>query len=347
MITIVCYDAQPYDTASFDRHADDDRFKIVYVGDRISPANTALAHGADAVCLFVNDRVDEAVARSLAEHGVHLIALRSAGYNNIDLKAVYHHRIHVVRVPAYSPYAVAEHAAALIMTLNRKTHKAYNRTRESNFSITGLTGFDLHGKTVGIIGAGRIGRIMISIMRGFGTEVLVHDRHEPEELKSDPHISFVELPELYRRSDIISLHCPLTEQTHHLIDEEAVAMMKDQVMVINTSRGQLIDTTALVRGLKSRKIGAAGLDVYEEESEFFFHDYSLSYVHDDQLARLLSFNNVLVTSHQGFLTAEALDNIAQTTLSNISDYVQGSPLEHEICYRCDGPCLKSTHGRCF
>lgn len=348
MTHIVFYDAKTYDISSFEAHNRDGRFTFTFISDRISLHNTALARGADAVCLFVNDQVDEKIAAALKEQGVDTIVLRSAGYNNIDLKAVYEQRIHVLRVPAYSPYAVAEHAAALIMTLNRKTHKAYNRTRESNFNIAGLTGFDLHGKRAGIIGAGKIGKIMIQIMRGFGMYVSVFDRYEDEKLKQDPMITYCELPELYRSSEIISLHCPLTPETHHLIDREAVSMMKDGVMLINTSRGQLIDTAALLEGLKDKKIGAAGLDVYEEESEYFFHDYSLSHIQDDQLARLLSFNNVLITSHQGFLTQEALDNIAETTLKNVdAARSEESPLTNEICYRCGGECRKKTTGRCF
>ena len=344
---IVFYDAKPYDIESFEAIADQGEFRFSFVTDRLRPDTASLMYGADAVCLFVNDQVTEETAELIASYGIRLIALRCAGYNNIDLKAVYSRKIHVVRVPAYSPHAVAEHAAALLMALNRKTHKAYNRTRESNFNIAGLTGFDLHGKKVGIIGAGRIGRVMISIMRGFGTKLLIHDRYRDPALLEDPMVSYVELPELYAESDIISLHCPLTDGTYHMINREAIGKMKQGVILINTSRGQLIDTAALLEGLKSEKVGGAGLDVYEEESEYFFHDYSLSHIDDDQLARLLSFNNVLITSHQGFLTREALANIAQTTVENLRAYFSDAPLPNEVCYRCESGCVKEEKGRCF
>ncbi len=344
---IVFFDAKPYDIESFESHLDPELYSLSFVSDRLSENTASMMYGADAISLFVNDKVTEEIAKLIDSYNITLIALRCAGYNNIDLKAVYDRHIHVVRVPAYSPYAVAEHATALLMALNRKTHKAYNRTRESNFNISGLTGFDLHGKTVGVIGAGKIGRIMVSIMKGFGTEILIHDRYEDPVLAADPQISFTDLETLYKRSDIITLHCPLTEGTYHLIDEKALNLMKDKVILINTSRGQLIKTSALVEGLKTEKIGGAGLDVYEEESQYFFHDYSLSHIDDDNLARLLSFNNVLITSHQAFLTKEALTNIAMTTFENLKAFFGGAPLANEVCYRCDKECVKETKGRCF
>ncbi len=344
---IVFFDAKPYDIESFESHLDPKEFSLSFVSDRLSEHTASMMYGADAISLFVNDQVTEEIAELIDSYNIKLIALRCAGYNNIDLKAVYARKIHVVRVPAYSPYAVAEHATALLMALNRKTHKAYNRTRESNFNISGLTGFDLHGKTIGVIGAGKIGRVMVAIMKGFGTQVLIHDRYEDPELASDPQITFTDLDTLYSSSDIISLHCPLTDGTHHLIDERSLSLMKDGVILINTSRGQLIKTSALVEGLKTGKIGGAGLDVYEEESEYFFHDYSLSHIDDDNLARLLSFNNVLITSHQAFLTHEALTNIAETTYENLRAYFNERPLANEVCYRCDTTCVKETTGRCF
>lgn len=347
MAKIVCFDTKSYDIETFNAANSAFGFDITYIHDRLTAGTVALAQGADAVCLFVHDAVDSELARQLAASGVSHIALRSAGYNHIDLKSVYDHKIHVTRVPAYSPYAVAEHAAALLLTLIRKTHKAYNRTRESNFNITGLTGFDLHGKTAGVIGAGKIGRIMIRILRGFGMNVLVADHYHDSVFEDETGCRFTSVEEIYSTSDIISLHCPLTPDTHHMISREAIHSMKKGVIIINTSRGMLIDTLALIEGLKEGQIGGAGLDVYEEENEYFFHDFSMTHIDDDQLARLLSFNNVLITSHQAFLTQEALQNIAETTLQNIADFLEEKPLKNEICYRCGGDCKKELQGRCF
>ena len=295
--------------------------------------------------MFVNDDVNAEVIDGLYERGVKLIALRSAGYNNVDVRHAFG-KIHVVHVPAYSPYSVAEHAMALLLTSIRRIHKAYNRTREFNFSLSGLTGFDLHGKTVGVIGTGRIGRIFIDICRGFGMRVLAYDKFPAK----DSGIEYVSLEELYRNSDIISLHCPLTEESHHMIGSEAIAAMKKGVILVNTSRGALVDAEALLEGIKARQVGAACLDVYEEEADVFFHDFSGHIVSDDVLARLISMPNVIVTSHQAFLTEEALNNIAETTVNNIRSYFDNDGIcDNELCYRCGNieRCKKERKEKCF
>ena len=295
-----------------------------------------MAEGCDGVVAFVNDTVDAGTLARLDGMGIHVLALRSAGYNNVDFKAAFGH-VHVLRVPAYSPYAVAEHAIALLLALNRKIHRAYNRTRDYNFSLSGLTGFDLHGKTAGVIGTGRIGRVFIDICRGFGMHVIAYDPFPAV----DSGIDYVTLDELLSRSDVISLHCPLTKDTHHIIGARAFALVKEGVYIINTSRGALIDSEALTEAVKSRRVGAVGLDVYEEEADFFFED--------DTLARLLSMPNVLVTGHQAFLTREALENIARTTMENLKAYFEGAPLFNEVCYQCEkaNSCDRSHEKRCF
>ena len=303
------------------------------------------AKGCDAVCVFVNDSVNKAVIDKLYEYGVKLIALRSAGYNNVDVKAAFG-KIHVVHVPAYSPYAVAEHAMALLLTSVRRIHKAYNRTREFNFSLNGLTGFDLYGKTVGVIGTGKIGRIFVDICRGFGMNVIAYDRFPI----ADSGIKYVSLDELLAQSDIISLHCPLTDETRHMIDVAAINKMKKGVVIVNTSRGGLIDAEALLEGIKARKVGAACLDVYEEEADVFFEDRSGHIMNDDLLSLLISMPNVIVTSHQAFLTAEALNNIAETTVNNIlSCFNNDGICDNELCYRCGNveQCMKKRKERCF
>ena len=262
--------------------------------------------------------------------GVKLIALRCAGFNNVDLRAAARYGLRVVRVPAYSPHAVAEYAVALLLSLDRKIHRAYWRTRDGNFSLHGLLGFDLYGKTAGIVGVGKIARELIRILRGFGMEVLAYDVKPDAEYARQAGFEYVALDELYARSDVISLHCPLTDRTRYMIDEGAIAQMKPGVVLINTGRGQLIRTEALIEGLKQKRIGAAGLDVYEEEADYFYEDTSDRIMDDDVLARLLSFNNVIVTSHQGFFTREALNNIAHTTLQNIRDFAQGRPLTNAV-----------------
>ena len=327
---IAFFGTKPYDRESFDQANEAYGFDIRYFKGHLTPESAILAQGAAAVCLFVNDTADATVIDALKEQGVPLIALRCAGFNNVDLEAAARDGITVVRVPAYSPYAVAEHAVALMLALNRKIHRAYWRTRDGNFALHGLMGFDMHGKTAGIIGTGKIARILIRILRGFGMEVLGYDLYPDEAFAREAGMRYVTLDELYAQSDIISLHCPLTEQTRYLIDSSAIERMKPGVVLINTGRGQLIHSQALIDGLKEKKIGAAGLDVYEEEGDYFYEDKSDKIIDDDTLARLLSFNNVIVTSHQGFFTREALANIAETTLSNIRDFTEGRPLANEV-----------------
>ena len=344
MIKVAFYDAKAYDKPSFEKYGGQNDIQFRFLETKLNEDTAALAEGCDAVCVFVNDDVNAEVIAKLHKIGVKLIALRSAGYNNVDVHAAFG-KIHVVHVPAYSPYAVAEHAAALLLTSVRRIHKAYNRTREFNFSLNGLTGFDLHGKTVGVIGAGKIGRIFINICRGFGMHVIVFDRHP-----ADDEIEYVSLEKLFRRSDVISLHCPLTDETRHLIDGAAIAKMKKGVVIINTSRGALIDAEALLDGIKSRTIGAACLDVYEEEADIFFEDRSGHIMDDELLSRLISMPNVIVTSHQAFLTQDALDNIAQTTVNNILSYYNNDGIcDNELCYRCGNieRCKNSRTQRCF
>lgn len=326
---IVLFDTKPYDQKSFAAVNHDFGFDIVYQEVHLDRRTVSLCEGATGVCVFVNDMVDAEIINRLHTMGVRILALRCAGYNNVDLKAA-QGKLRVVRVPAYSPYAVAEHAVSLMLALNRKTYKAYHRTRDGNFSINGLLGFDMHGKTAGVIGTGKIGRCLISILRGFGMTVLAFDAFPDAAYAKEAGIRYVTLDELYRESDIISLHCPLTRETHYLIGTDTIKKMKPGVMIINTGRGKLIDTAALISGLKTGHIGSAGLDVYEEESDYFFEDRSMEPISDDILARLLTFPNVLVTSHQAFFTVEALHNIASTTLENLRDYFEGKPLANEI-----------------
>jgi len=307
---VAFFDTKSYDKLSFEPLAKKYGVKIKFFDSHLNEDTAPLAKGFDAVCVFVNDNVNKSTIEILVKGGVKLIALRCAGFNNVDIKFAFG-KIHVVRVPAYSPYAVAEHAIAMLLTLNRKTHKAYQRTREFNFSLAGLTGFDLKGKTMGVIGTGKIGRELAKIASGFSMEVICYDAYPSGEL------NFVSLEELFSRSDVISLHCPLTPETTHLINKQSINLMKKGVYIINTSRGALVDAEALLDSIKSGKIGGACLDVYEEESDLFFEDKSDTIIQDDILARLISMPNVLVTSHQAFLTKEALENIAQTTLENI------------------------------
>jgi D-lactate dehydrogenase len=328
-IKVAFFDTKPYDEASFRKMNERFGFDIRFHKGHLNRDNVLLTKGADVVCIFVNAVADAEVIDELVANGVKLIALRCAGYNNVDLKAA-NGRIKVVRVPAYSPYAVAEHTLALMLTLNRKTHKAYSRTREGNFALNGLMGFDMHGKTAGIIGTGKIAKILIQTLRGMGMNILAYDVYPDTEFAKQYDVTYTSLDELYRRSDVISLHCPLTKETEYIINEDSIAKMKDGVMIINTGRGKLIHTHALIEGLKNKKIGAAGLDVYEEESEYFFEDHSNFVMDDDILARLLSFNNVIVTSHQAFFTKEAMQNIAETTLQNIQDFVDDKVLVNEV-----------------
>ncbi|MGZ3773898.1 MAG: 2-hydroxyacid dehydrogenase [Pseudobdellovibrionaceae bacterium] len=324
-----------FDTHGFDKdffnteNASTFHHEITYFEARLTEETVNLAEGYPCICAFVNDRMNRNIIRRLAEGGTKLIALRSAGFNNVDLAAAREYGMVVVRVPEYSPYAVAEHAVALILTLNRKIHRAYNRVRESNFSLNGLVGFDLYQKTVGIAGTGKIGSVLAKIMTGFGCEVLAYDRKKNIELEN-MGVVYVELDELFKKSDIISLHVPLTSETKHLINKDAISLMKPGVMLINTGRGALIDTPALIQSLKTGQIGYAGLDVYEEEEGIFFEDHSNHILQDDVLARLLTFPNCLLTSHQAFLTNEALKNIAATTLTNISNYENGKKTTNEV-----------------
>ncbi|CAN1213048.1 2-hydroxyacid dehydrogenase [Tumidithrix helvetica PCC 7403] len=303
--------------------------ELVFFETRLTENTTILAHGFPAVCVFINDDLNANTLRSLASQGTKLLALRSAGYNHVDLSVAAELGMTVVRVPAYSPYAVAEHTVALILALNRKTHRAYNRVREGNFSIEGLQGFDLFGSTVGIVGTGKIGAILAQIMKGFGCNLLGYDLY-PNKACLELGMNYVELPELFANSDIISLHCPLTPESHHLISAQAVDQMKQGTMLINTSRGGLIDTQAAIDGLKSGKIGNLGLDVYEQEADLFFEDLSNVVIQDDVFQRLLAFPNVLVTSHQAFFTKNALTNIAETTLANITDFAEGRVCANEV-----------------
>ena len=326
---IAFFGAKPYDIASFDKVNEKYNYDIRYYKGHLNPNNLVLTQDADAVCIFVNDTADAAVIDTMVNNGVKLLALRCAGFNNVDLKAA-KGKLPVVRVPAYSPYAVAEYSLALMLSLNRKIHRAYWRTRDGNFSLNGLMGFDMHGKTIGIIGTGKIAKILIRMLKGFGMRILAYDLYPDMKFAEEESFSYVSLDELYRESDIISLHCPLTDQTKYMIDKDSIDKMKEGVMIINTGRGQLINTNDLIEGLKEKKIAAAGLDVYEEEGEYFYEDKSDKIIDDDVLARLLSFNNVIVTSHQAFFTKEALHNIAETTLQNIEDFRCHRPLVNEV-----------------
>jgi D-lactate dehydrogenase len=324
---IAFFSTKPYDKESFEKHNQAHRIDFYEVA--LNEQSVRLAEGADAVCVFVNDKLNASIIESLQKAGIRLIALRCAGFNNVDLTAARNAHIKVVRVPAYSPYAVAEHALALIMALNRKTHKAYNRVREGNFSLEKLTGFDLYHKTVGIIGTGKIGGVFAKIMLGMGCKVLAYDKFPDEHLETTG-VNYLSFEELLPRADILSLHCPLTENTRHLINTEALTQMKKGVMLINTSRGALIDTQAVVEALKNKTVGYLGIDVYEQEENIFFNDLSEQILQDDTLARLMTFPNVVITSHQGFLTEEALTQIAITTLQNISDFEQQTELINEV-----------------
>ena len=326
---IAFFDAKPYDKPGFDAYSAGTGLEIKYFETKLNADTVSLASGFDGVCVFVNDTLNETVVDVLYALGVRAVALRCAGFNNVDIRACFG-KLRVFRVPAYSPYAVAEHAMALLLTVNRHTNKAYIRTRDFNFSLAGLTGFDLHGKTAGVVGTGKIGRTFARICAGFGMRVLAYDKFP----SPDSGLSYVTLPELLAQSDVISLHCPLTSETRHMIGAAAIAGMKTGVVIVNTSRGALIDTEALIDGLKRRKIGAACLDVYEEESELFYEDRSDSIIEDDVLVRLISMPNVIVTSHQAFLTKEALNNIAATTVDNLLKFQRGEPApETEVCFR--------------
>ena len=326
---IAVFSTKKYDRHFFETVNANHNHELVFFKPRLNENTAILASEFLGVCVFVNDQLDRQTLENLAENGTRLIALRCAGYNNVDLKAATDLGMTVVRVPAYSPYAVAEHTIALMLTLNRKTHKAYNRVREGNFSLDGLLGFDLHGRTVGIAGTGKIGRIVGKILQGFGCRILAYDLYPNAEFAASG-VEYVEPLELAEKSDIITLHCPLTPETHHIINEQSINYMKPGVMLINTSRGALIDTKAIIAGLKSKKIGSLALDVYEQEENLFFEDLSNEVIEDDVFQRLLTFPNVIITGHQAFFTENALDNIAQTTLTNITEFEQGKPCSNQV-----------------
>ena len=324
---IAFFSTQPYDKKYFERY--NKEHEIIFFDPQLNEQTVNLAQGCDAICGFVNDQLNETVIKLLAGIGVKIIAQRCAGFNNVDLHAAKENKMTVVRVPAYSPHAVAEHALALIMTLNRKTHKAYNRVREANFSLHRLTGFDIYGKTVGVIGTGKIGQCFAHIMLGLGCRVLAFDIIANKDMEA-AGVEYLPVLNVLTQSDIISLHCPLNDQTKHLINKTSLGLMKDGVMLINTSRGGLMDTKAAIDALKAGKLGYLGIDVYEQEEKLFFHDLSENIIEDDVIMRLLSFSNVLITAHQGFLTDEALTQIAQVTLKNISDFERGIKLENAL-----------------
>lgn len=326
---IAVFDTHRYDREALEHANGAFHYTFSFFDVRLKPETAALAQGHDVVCAFVNDQLTRSVLEALKQYGVRLIALRCAGFNNVDLKAAKELGLPVVRVPEYSPYAVAEHAVALLLTLNRKIHKAHNRVREGNFSLDGLVGFDLKGKTVGIVGTGKIGKVFTQIMKGFGCRLLAFDVRQDEALVKETGVEYVAMERVFAESDVISLHVPLIPQTYHLVNEAALALMKPGVVLINTSRGALVDASALIKALKQGRIGAAGLDVYEEEAGVFFQDLSGHVLQDDVLARLLTFPNVIITSHQAFLTKEALGNIAETTLGNVKGFIEGK-LSNEV-----------------
>ena len=327
MKKIAFYDTKPYDKIWFGEL--NTKYDIEYFESKLNEKTAVLANGFDGVIAFVNDEINAKAIDVLYDGGVKVIAMRCAGYNNVDMKAALN-RIRIVRVPAYSPHAVAEHTMALLLTLNRKIHRAYIRTRDFNFSLTGLMGFDLYGKAVGVIGTGKIGKVFIDICKGFGMKVLAYDPY-PSDI---PDVKYVDLDTLLSESDIISLHCPLTEETKHILDEDAFSKIKHGAVVINTSRGELIDSHALLKALNNETLFGAALDVYEEESDFFFEDFSNTIVKDDTLSLLMSRPNTIITSHQGFFTREAMQKIAEITLQNLDDFFEGRKLQNEVCYRC-------------
>lgn len=322
------FDAKPYDIPSFTKYGEKNNIRFKFYDTRLTEDTAELCRGYDGVCVFVNDTINAVVIDRLLSYGIRIIALRCAGYNNVDIKYA-DGKLTVVRVPSYSPYAVAEHAMAMLLAVVRRIHKAYIRTKDFNFSLNGLTGFDLYGKTVGVIGTGKIGRVFINICKGFGMNILAYDKFPIK----DADYSYVSLDELFMKSDIISLHCPLTSETSRIINSDSIEKMKKGVIIINTSRGALINAEDLLEGIKARKIGAACLDVYEEESDFFFQDFSNHIVDDDTLARLISMPNIIVTSHQAFLTEEALNNIAETTVCNIMEFFSSGKCKNAVTNR--------------
>lgn len=341
---IAFFDTKPYDIESFNMVLKNKEVKVKYYETKLNIDTVHLADGFDGVCVFVNDQLTEEVIYNLYKMNVKAIFLRCAGFNNVNTQSCFG-KIHVYRVPAYSPYAVAEHAMALLQTSNRRIHKSYNRTRDYNFSLSGLTGFDLFEKTIGVIGTGKIGKVFINICKGYGMNILAYDKY-PTNIEN---VTYVDLDTLFKESDIISLHCPLIEDTVHLINKDSIDKMKKGVTIVNTSRGGLINGEDLLQGIRSRKIGAACLDVYEEESDIFYEDKSGHIMNDEILLQLIAMPNVLITSHQAFLTKEALSNIAETTIKNILGFFNNNPLiENEVCYHCpkQKACGKER-GKCF
>ncbi len=326
---IIFFDIKDYDKEFFKKYEKDYNFEMTFLKVRLTEETANLPKGYDVVCGFANDNINKETIDIMVENGIKLLAMRCAGFNNVSLKDI-HNRFKVVRVPAYSPHAIAEYTVGLILAVNRKIHKAYVRTREGNFSINGLMGFDLDGKTAGIIGTGKIGQILIKILKGFEMKVIAYDLYPNQKAADELGFEYVSLDELYAKSDIISLNCPLTKDTQYMINRRSMLKMKDGVILVNTGRGQLIDSADLVEALKDKKIGAVALDVYEEEENYFFEDKSNQVIEDDILGRLLSFYNVLITSHQAYFTKEAVDAITVTTLNNIRDFVEGKPLVNEV-----------------
>ena len=326
---IIFFDIKDYDREFFEKYGKNYNYEMSFFKSRLSLENVHLTKGYDVVCAFTNDDIGKETIDAMAENGVRLLAMRCAGFNNVSLKDI-HNRFKVVRVPAYSPHAIAEYTVGLILAVNRKINKAYVRTREGNFSINGLMGVDLYGKTAGIIGTGKIGQILIKILKGFDMKVIAYDLFPNQKVAEELGFEYVSLDELYAKSDIISLNCPLTKDTKYMINRRSMLKMKDGVILVNTGRGQLIDSADLVEALKDKKVGAVALDVYEEEENYFFEDKSNQVIEDDILGRLLSFYNVLITSHQAYFTKEAVDAITVTTLNNIKDFIEGKPLVNEV-----------------
>jgi len=326
---IAVYSAKSYDIEYIDRENEKYGYDIEYFEGRLNPKTVKLASGADAICAFVNDKLNKETLRALADQQIGLVALRSAGFNNVDLEAADEYGIRIMRVPAYSPHAVAEHALALILTLSRKTHKAYNRVRDANFSLERFVGFDLEKKTVGVIGTGKIGQVFAGIMKGFNCKVIAYDPY-PDKQFSEEGATYVMLEDIFRNSDIISLHCPLTPDTHEIINRDSLEMMKKNAMLINTSRGKLINTEDVIESLRNKHLGYLGIDVYAEEEKIFFRDLSEHIIDDEKIMQLMTFPNVLITAHQAFLTHEALTQIAATTLDNISAFSRDEKNGNEV-----------------
>ncbi len=327
MAKIAFFSTQSYDRRFFENSSDTHEFE--FFETRLNVKTLNLAKGFDGVCVFVNDKINEDVLKGLSEIGVGLVALRCAGFNNVNLKAAEKHNIRIMRVPAYSPEAVAEHAAALIMTLARKTHKAYNRVRDSNFSLERMIGFNIFKKTIGLIGTGKIGQAFCNIALGFGARVIAYDKYPSDAMKAKG-VEYLEFDEVLAQSDILSLHCPLMPETHHIINKQSLAKMKKGAMLINTSRGKLVDTASVIQALKDEQLGFLGIDVYEQEEKLFFRDLSDLVIRDDQIAQLMVFPNVLITAHQGFFTKESMEEITRTTLQNFDDYQAGKGSDNEV-----------------